>query len=438
MASKTNALRSELQSSGVSLVDCLDNVRQDIANRMVMVDMLVHAMDHPHTTFILISGHQEFAYVVSILRLRKFEVVVISTSAHPSLTSQASISLDWDKHIMDYPAADSSTTSSSPTTRPVELNGNASPIRSDHFKTPPLRPVDTFVDSPILPSPQPGAAPAYTTNVSQPSEVDTPRPTPVKLETPFLSSNLNSLPQMAPPRPSSAVADIRPISIPHSSPSVIRAQSFNAPKPFFPPPPEFPSATTSVKDSVPKSMQPATIPPSPPLASTSSTVHLFGSASSKNPFDPLINVLEAHKASGQSRPLRSIIGQELAKSVYERAGAQSFAEYTAQAEQHGLVEMGGNNGLAWISLKAPSVNTKKAIPVIFQPLVDAILSQRARGISKPLRSVIGSEIVGGPSVYAAAGVKQFRQYTALAEQNRIIQMGGAQGEEWIMLHSSVL
>ncbi|KAF8212451.1 limkain-b1-type NYN domain-containing protein, partial [Mycena galopus ATCC 62051] len=93
------SLRSELQSSGVSLTDCPHNGRKNVADQMIMVDMLAYAMDHPApATLILISGDRDFAYAVSILRLRRYEVVVISLplpGAHISLKSQASVYLDW-------------------------------------------------------------------------------------------------------------------------------------------------------------------------------------------------------------------------------------------------------------------------------------------------------------------------------------------------------
>ncbi|KAJ7686599.1 NYN domain-containing protein, partial [Mycena olivaceomarginata] len=97
-------LRSELQSSGVSLTDCPHNGRKNVADQMIMVDMLAYATDHPApATLILISGDRDFAYAVSVLRLRGYEVVVVSLplpGAHISLKSQASMWLDWNLEIL--------------------------------------------------------------------------------------------------------------------------------------------------------------------------------------------------------------------------------------------------------------------------------------------------------------------------------------------------
>ena len=50
-------LRSELQSSGVSLTDTPHNGRKDAADKMMMVDMLAFAIDQPPpATIVLISG----------------------------------------------------------------------------------------------------------------------------------------------------------------------------------------------------------------------------------------------------------------------------------------------------------------------------------------------------------------------------------------------
>ncbi|KAF8969794.1 limkain-b1-type NYN domain-containing protein, partial [Flammula alnicola] len=90
-------LRSELQSSGVSLVDCPHNGRKDVADKMIIVDMLAHAIDNPApSTIVLITGDRDFAYAMSILRLRRYRIILLTLpNAHSSLTAQASICMDW-------------------------------------------------------------------------------------------------------------------------------------------------------------------------------------------------------------------------------------------------------------------------------------------------------------------------------------------------------
>ncbi|KAI9067045.1 DUF537-domain-containing protein [Trametes sanguinea] len=101
-SSKSIGLRSELQSCGVSLTDCPHNGRKDVADKMMIVDMLTYAIDNPApATIILISGDRDFVYAVSVLRLRRYRVVVVAPfTAHDSLKSQATVVLDWQADIM--------------------------------------------------------------------------------------------------------------------------------------------------------------------------------------------------------------------------------------------------------------------------------------------------------------------------------------------------
>ncbi|KAI8998864.1 NYN domain-containing protein [Trametes punicea] len=101
-SSKSIGLRSELQSCGVSLTDCPHNGRKDVADKMMIVDMLTYAIDNPApATIVLISGDRDFVYAVSVLRLRRYRVVVVAPyTAHASLKSQASMVLDWEADIM--------------------------------------------------------------------------------------------------------------------------------------------------------------------------------------------------------------------------------------------------------------------------------------------------------------------------------------------------
>ncbi|CDO76527.1 hypothetical protein BN946_scf184750.g7 [Trametes cinnabarina] len=101
-SSKSIGLRSELQSCGVSLTDCPHNGRKDVADKMMIVDMLTYAIDNPApATILLISGDRDFVYAVSVLRLRRYRVVVVAPfTAHASLKSQATVVLDWDADIM--------------------------------------------------------------------------------------------------------------------------------------------------------------------------------------------------------------------------------------------------------------------------------------------------------------------------------------------------
>jgi hypothetical protein len=62
---------------------------------------MVNAMDNPAPgTVILITGDRDFAYAISILRMRRYRVVVIAPrNHHCSIRNQASVVLDWNTVI---------------------------------------------------------------------------------------------------------------------------------------------------------------------------------------------------------------------------------------------------------------------------------------------------------------------------------------------------
>ena len=72
---------------------------------------------------------------------------------------------------------------------------------------------------------------------------------------------------------------------------------------------------------------------------------------------------------------------------------------------------------------------------MFKPLIHLLLAARESGITHPLRSTIGLDLVQSDNqIYQRAGVSKFRDYAALAEQAGIIELGGKDGGAWIALH----
>ncbi|KAJ2929215.1 hypothetical protein H1R20_g7893, partial [Candolleomyces eurysporus] len=71
-------------------------------------------------------------------------------------------------------------------------------------------------------------------------------------------------------------------------------------------------------------------------------------------FRPLAQVLREAQDEGMERPLRSYIGEKLAKrfpGLYKTAGVTRFSQYISIAESSGMVEMGGKGGADWIKLR---------------------------------------------------------------------------------------
>ncbi|QRW01729.1 NYN domain protein [Ceratobasidium sp. AG-Ba] len=156
---KTLVLRSELQSSGVSLIDCPHDSRKNVADAMLACDLVCFALDHPttpsisypslipsspysipstpfsyvsappisppKTTVVLVSGDRDFAYPLAVLKARRYEVglIIPPGGAHPALRAQASWVLNW-KDVMEDAAVHAEARG--------DLNSNASvnPSRS--------------------------------------------------------------------------------------------------------------------------------------------------------------------------------------------------------------------------------------------------------------------------------------------------------------------
>lgn len=94
-----------------------------------------------------------------------------------------------------------------------------------------------------------------------------------------------------------------------------------------------------------------------PLRAPPTSTHSPGVSTSRRSlvpaaFQPLVQTLEHRRnVYSDSKPLRSVVGQNLSQALYKSAGVESFKEYVLLAEKEGIVELGGVNGHAWISLK---------------------------------------------------------------------------------------
>lgn len=89
--------RTDLQQSGVHLVDVPPS-RKEAADKALLVDMLMFAMDHPPpATLILITGDQDFAPGMSKLKHRGYDVVLVHPrNARDSLKASASMLQSWE------------------------------------------------------------------------------------------------------------------------------------------------------------------------------------------------------------------------------------------------------------------------------------------------------------------------------------------------------
>ena len=159
------------------------------------VDIMAFIKDNsPPATIILISGDRDFAYLLSTIRWRKYNVVLISNSfmTHESLTAQASIVYDWQSDILKarppskLPVLRSRREASSSVaflTTPQE-SGNfpESDVHAFGFSNEPITPAI----QPLVLSPRPVSI----------ATISTIRPThtPLPPDTPFVESDATPIP----------------------------------------------------------------------------------------------------------------------------------------------------------------------------------------------------------------------------------------------------
>ncbi|KAG6884502.1 hypothetical protein C0993_010525 [Termitomyces sp. T159_Od127] len=409
--SKSLVLRSELQASGVSLTDCPHNGRKDVSDKMILVDMLAYAIDNPPpSTIILISGDRDFAYAVSILRLRRYRVVIISLPGiHTSLKTQASIFLDWNNDVLgadvvddcwlprDIPVSlqeDDRTTSvsqfprersnSNYFRRTGRSNGEYDLDIMDNLRCKgnstsyghPVSRARRDISKKALSYPQLSTSASHEAEDSPPTtrSPSQTRPTPVILP----RAEISSIPMVvSKPSPSEDVIESTAgesttcISTSETQSSIWKTpDAAGNTLPLFNPLSQD-LVTTAIQQNLST------------LETTSDVVHPDREASPTDKgntasvttplaqqsqpkvvppqFTLLVRRLEYHRSKGFPRPFRSGIALELVSKdnmVYRRAGTERFGQYVALAEKAGIIELGGKEGGAWIALRPEWYNAK--------------------------------------------------------------------------------
>ncbi|PPQ72083.1 hypothetical protein CVT26_006718 [Gymnopilus dilepis] len=188
---------------------------------------------------------------------------------------------------------------------------------------------------------------------------------PSSLESSEPSSTLNSSPstEVQPTDESSSTSTLTFSSDCEASPSDSETTGFSSEfkshlSPITLPPSSLPSPP-------PVSSPP---PPSEVLQKTIAVAHAVsadqassGSAAAAVPqpkvvpevFKILVECLQNHRAKGNLRPLRGSVSLQISMNgaTYAKAGVAKFGQYVALAVKQGIVELGGWEGGAWISLK---------------------------------------------------------------------------------------
>ncbi|KAL0947150.1 hypothetical protein HGRIS_013278 [Hohenbuehelia grisea] len=477
--------RAELQSSGVSVTDCPHLGQENVVDQMIIVDMLTYAMDHPPPALVLlISGERGFAYAVSMLRARRYDVVVMSApglgTSH--LMHLSSVYFEWNTEVIRKSAA-----SSSPRIFP-----SVDPVTQ--------APSTSFA-KPAISTPPPPRPRRFTTSGSDAQMASGAR-TADEMPKDFGPSILNSA--------SRALDAGSSVLHPPASTGNISNQRTGSPGQVYIPVPDSLASSPSRSND---SSSPDTLTYPTTLSGTAGgpakTVPLRTSS------DPTVRQPEIHSlrngqvaevvsqyqvsmgdgpsgsvpctraASQQSTPSDVVKGKAREIPIIPFAQASpSLAEILAPAVLRGVSpppqvssspapsinsntftsSSSSSSARTSSAIKVPpeaakpppssaarpsnssSTQTLSAVkgthipakqpPPEFKTLVNILRAHQRRGDVRPSRSVVASELLSqDKSAYAKAGSTKFSQYTANARERNIVQLGSVGGNAWIALTS---
>ncbi|KAG1778552.1 NYN domain-containing protein [Suillus placidus] len=484
---KSVGFRSDLQSSGVSMTDCPHSGRKDVVDKMILVDMLAFANDHPSpATIILIAGDRDYAYAVSTLRLRQYNVVLIVPPAPnipQSLESQASVVVDWNFAILgkrtEADTSPNSAPAAVPLSQPIDIDPTSAMLDNrivmsdkaavkdalgysnrdgDHnSSTDKLTnvsissPLSTKVDDPSHAQVANSAESYHTTGdayIVNSALVNDSPPTPEHSVIP-ISSTSSSAPSPSTPSTPLTPSSLTPSSLTPSSSSIASNSEIGSQQ-----------ATSVITDNKDKSSGCQA-----PLIDSESVEDKIRRLTPQK-FLPLINQLLLARSKGILNLPRSDIANDLVrvdKDVYKRVGATKFADYALLAKEASIIEFGGGTtrSNSWITLHprfrqeldAPKSSTPSTnhndnpptpqnnisvvpIPPCFQPLVTSLSKIHKSGLAKPFPSTVG--LIIGPEIYSKSGASSLTEYFGQAVDAGVVQCGGNSGHAWVSLHPDVL
>jgi hypothetical protein len=410
------------------------------------VDMLAHAIDNAApSTIVLISGDRDFAYALSILRFRRYRIVLITHSnAHQSLRAQASTSFDWVSEVLEPvdPALSNQPTSprrgktSSPPAHDkfypdsIGHNRHSNPSSSlfqesyDEKSANSVQFMNSFQDE------------TRCTEIPRtPSKHDAKHDSlPPYLERQLAASSmgLSNGPETPARVVHSPVGSCR--TYPNGSmqtPLATTASSSESNSSS-----RISLTQTRLSQALQESRHmPAETPcrldllcENPQLIHKSSPItHQPGSPSPINATQPLSSVDrmavdDNHPGSLLAQSPAAIVTAKVTPTPILIPPSSTLSSATLSAT-------------AQISSNRRQPTSSIAVPDKFRILIRCLKSHRSRGILSSLRCKISSEIAqnGTVTTYSQAGVSTFSEYVVMAEKAGIVELGGSESTGWIAL-----
>ena len=402
--------------------------------------MLAYAIDNPApATIVLISGDRDFAYALSILKFRRYRIVLITLSnAHQSLRAQAAISFDWVSEILE----------------PVDLTLSNEPTspRRGKIWSPPVH--DKFYSdsvghnpsSSLLQDPYDEKSTSSVEfmnnfrNEARCTDSETSR-TPSKQNTkhdslpPYLerqlavsSMALNNGPETPARVVHSPAASYR--ASPIGSIQTSSGTTSCSPDSNFSSRPTLTLARSSQALQNSQIMETSCrldlLCENPPLNHESSRLsHQQGSTSTINATQRLSSVDQM--VVDDDHP-SSLLAQSPPANVTAKASAPAPS---VKPPSSSLSTVSSITQISTNPLQPTPIHL--VVPDKFKILVQCLKSHRSKGSLRPLRSNVAVEIACNGTTYRQAGVLKFGQYVAMAEQAGIVEMGGLEGTAWIGL-----
>jgi hypothetical protein len=411
----------------------------------LIVDMLAFAIDHHSpATIILIAGDRDYAYAMSTLRLRQYNVILIaptSSNISQSLKSQASLVIDWNYAILrKHPEADTL-----PVWQPCrDIDGNTVE-----------RLVREIRDSDEDPSVA-LISPSHSTSMT----ATRARHVSAELLQPSVSQRNTDSTDAAQPAPTCTPK--KAASIFPGTPGVgsvkSRARSATVRSSHSDSCGDIqPAPTCTAQTSGRSAVGSATLCTISTIQSTQAVLDIVRDSvslltESDAPSAPTytVNAVELHLNEGQAfvddivTPPTNNTSPPIAKTSETLVSPESSLAPSAPDVdvimpdiKMGSPEATSVHSSEYKALPVESVEMKirRLTPPQFLPLIDHLLLARSEGNMRPERSTIAVALYrDDKDVYKRAGVNKFKKYILLAEQASLIESGG---DGWIALHPSL-
>lgn len=401
--------------------------------------MITYAIDSPPpATIILVTSENAYSYAVSILRLRKYRVVVIAPPG--TMIAQASVQLDWNSEVLRTPPEgphqpDDSRSASrrradsipySTSTSRTQYMTDADDVAEDDMYEAydKYRHSSTSHSTPVNGTGDPSASQRY---AMPPSGRQTPAHPPVQASSLPLATSQSAKSKPSPSSPHVTYKTPEPVFVTEGNglfESSTRTPNLSKGFPYSDPQSLHQSNVSAVQLSSSSSSSssgvfhppfiPPAAPPKMPEPVQAPTPPEIASApkSAPNSYIPAI------------KPVTPVIPQvPLSKPVLSAPVLPS----TSLSASKGVPQAGDPKATQ------TSSNTNSQ-PIYFVTLAQKLRARHeALGHPRIPRTDIGSELAKHKSAYAQAGVTSFAAFINLAHAAGVVDVGGLGNDQWVSL-----